>query len=144
MRPVYRVYNAPTPPEPVEIEVYEPNPEKPGCLRHVRNRTIQEIYDELVKRLKKDRLYPDEYFEIVGCSCCSSWGEREFPRFRTIACYPVTGASEGHYIHVDALVFREDIRSRLLECVPIFLGKTFQGFEFAAQVAAACAKHLGI
>lgn len=130
--------------EPIEIYVYEPDPEKPGCLRHVRNRTIKEVYDDLVSRLKAEDLLPDEYFSISSYDVVS-WkrGDLEFPRFRFIACFPVTGASEGHYIHVGVLVERTDVKPPLVELVPIFIGKTFQGFDFAAAVAAACAKHLG-
>jgi len=131
-------------PEPIEIYVYEPDPEKPGCLRHVRNRTIREVYEDLVSRLKAEDLLPDEYFNISSYEVVS-WkrGDLEFPRYRAIACFPVTGASEGHYIHVGALVERTDVKPPLVEFVPVFMGKTFQGFEFAAAVVAACAKHLG-
>ncbi|MBO8128050.1 MAG: hypothetical protein H0Z39_02460 [Peptococcaceae bacterium] len=109
-------------------------------LRYVRNRMVREVFKDLRERLKSEDLLPDEYFEL---SFGITDGDREFPRYRGLACYPVTGSSEGHYIHVDALVLREDLHPAVLECVPVFLGKTFQGFDFAARVAAACAKYLG-
>jgi hypothetical protein len=125
--------------DPIEIAKYEPIPEEPGYVRFVGNRTVREIVDELTERLKKDDRYPDEYFHCSGDFMFND--KKEFPRYRWIACYPVLGTNEGHFIHIDALVFREDLG--VLQCVPVFLGKTFQGFDFAARVATACAKHLG-
>lgn len=125
--------------KPIQIQIYEPIPEKPGYLRHVRNRTIGEIYDELRERLSNDGLLPDEYFDI-SYSCEKKPWERdkdEFPRCRRIACYAVTGSNEGHYIHVDA------IQSITQNIIPVFIGKTFQGIDFALNVVKACTIHLG-
>lgn len=129
--------------EPIEIHKYGPNPEKPGYLRYAGNRTVGEVFKELQERLKDEGLLPEEYFDLVYDSVAWPKPEAEFPRCRVIACYPVTGRSEGHYIHIDALVARHGKDSFLIEAVPLFLGKTFQGFEFAAAVANACARHLG-
>ncbi len=132
--------------EPIEIHKYEPNPENPPYLRYAGNRTVGEVFEELQGRLKAEGLLPEEYFDLVYSSVTR--GARpepraEFPDCRTIACYPVTGRSEGYYIHVDALVARHGKEGFFIEAVPLFLGKTFQGFDFAAAVANACAKHLG-
>ena len=117
--------------EPVEIEIYETVPGQPGLVRRVHNRTVGEVWQDLKDRLEKEGLLPDEYMGVAA----SANGAREFPRYRFLACYPVTGGNEGHYIHVDVLKDGKNI--------PIFLGKTFQGMDFAAVVAAACARHLG-
>lgn len=117
--------------EPIEIGVYEPMPDRPGCLRYVRNRTVGEVWKELGERLQQEDLFPDEHMGMAA----SANGRSEFPAYRFLACYPVTGGSEGHYIHVDAVKEGKN--------APVFLGKTFQGMDFAAAVAAACARHLG-
>lgn len=138
----YIVLNEDDQVRPIEIKKWVPNPEKPGYLKYAGNRTVVEVFTELKKRLEHDGLLPDEYFCISGDYRRD--GDKPFPeRHRWIACYPVTGDNEGHYIHVDALVPREKDGEHYLESVPVFLGKTFQGFDFAAKVAAACAKHLG-
>jgi len=59
--------------------------------------------------------------------------------YRWIACYPVTGGSEGHYVHVDAILQLQG-QSRI---VPLFLIKTFAGHAAARQIADACARILG-
>lgn len=122
---------APQQMEPIEIEVYEPVPERPGCLRHVRNRTVGEVWADLGKRLKMDGLFPEEYMGVVPVLS----GSEEFPQCRWIACYAVTGGSEGHCIHVYAV--------KDGKYPPVLLGKTFQGMEFAASVATACARRPG-
>lgn len=117
--------------EPVEIEIYEPVPGQLGLVRRVHNRTVREVWLELEKRLKGESLLPDEYMGVAA----SANGDMEFPNYRFIVCYPVTGGNEGHYIHVDAVMEGKN--------TPVFLGKTFRGMEFAVAVAAACARHLG-
>lgn len=117
--------------DPIEIEVYEPVPDQPGYLCRVRNRTIGEVWQDLKDRLEEDGLLPEEYMGIAA----SANGASQFPRYRFLACYPVTGGSEGHYVHVDVLKDGKHI--------PVFLGKTFKGMDFACTVAAACARHLG-
>jgi len=54
---------------------------------------------------------------------------------RWIACYAVTGTSEGHYVHVEVLA--EGGRHAL------FLGKTFQGQQSACCAASLLAMLLG-
>lgn len=61
-------------------------------------------------------------------------------RYRWIAVYPVTGSSEGHYIHVDLIhqTDREEFRT------PLFLVKTFMGHAAAVAVAAELSRLLGV
>lgn len=114
--------------------------DKDGFVHTIRRKTIKEVYDELCARLKFEDMFPDEYFEISASIKYKyeTGKEKEnapFPEFRFIACYPVTGGSEGHYIHIDVV---KDGKHE-----PIFLGKTFKGFERACEIANACSRHLG-
>ena len=130
--------------EPIEIQKHEPHPEKKGYLIHTGNISIKEVYKQLKERLEKEDLLPEEYFSI---SCDHHYKENAtFPNdYKWIACYAVTGSSEGYYTHIDVLVPREvpGQIGMILESRLLYLGKTFQGFDFAARVAAACSKHLG-
>ena len=58
--------------------------------------------------------------------------------WRWIACYYVTGDSEGHYVHVDVVLADPAHTHRTA-----FLLKTFRGAEHAAKLAAECARLLG-
>lgn len=116
-----------------------------GYVHTIRTKTIQEVYDELVARLKFEGNLPDEYFDISATIAYNDANDKfdsglhrnsEWPVYQWIACYPVTGNSEGHYIHVDII-------DKNRQAQTIFLGKTFHGFERAAEIAAACARHLG-
>ena len=115
---------------PIEIGVYMAVEGK-KYMHYSHNRSIGEIFQELKKRLEKDRFLPEEYFNIAPWQSA----EKEFPQWRWIACYAVTGCSEGHYIHVDVIASGGE-RNLL------FLGKTFQGKSFATKVALACTMHL--
>jgi hypothetical protein len=61
-------------------------------------------------------------------------------RYRWIAVYPVTGASEGHYVHVDLLWEDGWTQGR----IPLFLAKTFGGMQAAVQIAGMLARVLGV
>lgn len=117
--------------EPIEIGLWEPVKGNEGYVRHIGNRTVGEVFEELKTRLERENLLPDEYFHLaVGID-----PEQVFPEYRWITCFAVTGSSEGHYIHVEAI--KPDGKRELL-----LLGKTFEGLAFAYKVAYACAKHL--
>lgn len=103
------------------------------------NRTTVAVLHELSGRLTDEKLV-DEYFSI----------DREikegdpWPRAVWIACYAVTGGSEGHYIHVDLYMTHygqfgpSEANVRHLAC-----GKTFLGWEHAWKIAKRCAELLG-
>lgn len=80
----------------------------------------------------------DEYFDIDpevrrnGFCGLLQWPDN----IHWIACYAVTGGSEGHYIHID-LIDRDGNRTLT------FLGKTFQGMQHARCIADRCADELG-
>lgn len=46
----------------IKTEVWEPVPEKFGCIRYVRQRKAMEVFRDLEDYLKQKNLYPDEYF----------------------------------------------------------------------------------
>lgn len=58
-------------------------------------------------------------------------------RFRWVAVYPVTGGSEGHYLHVE-LIYQRDAAGKELRTnqhVRIALIKIFGGWDAAAELA---------
>jgi len=128
---------------PIEIYLYEPDREDPGFARYAGTRPVGEVFKELKQRLEAEGLLPEEYFCLEYPEPLKPKAEAPFPEFRRLACYAVTGANEGYYVHVDALVPHRDLDPPLLQAVPLFLGKTFQGMDFACRVAASCARHLG-
>lgn len=111
----------------IETEVWVLNPEKPGYLKMERKKTVNEVFQELVSVLKEEGLYGElDYFNIrVGID-----RKADFPDFHWIACFSVTGGSEGHYIHVDVISDKGTEN--------LFLGKTFLGMEHALKVSNLC------
>jgi hypothetical protein len=100
-------------------------------MRKTANKTIEEVFKELCKKLKNDGCFPDGYFNI--CYPESDYSN-EFPPYHCIACFPISDNNK-HFIRVEVIL---NEKRRL-----VFLGKTLKGFEFACKIANSCAKHLG-
>lgn len=116
----------------IETDVYEPVPDKPGLIRWVRQRTVDEVYKDTVRFLKEQGLYDElDYFSQGGLTADKN---RDFPKWNWVACYAVKGASEGYYIHLDVITADTGI------LVPLFTGKTFGGMDFALKVSNALTK----
>jgi hypothetical protein len=105
--------------------------------------TIRELYTALRPELEK----LDDGFEYFSISTTLQYtqGNRQHQpigRYRWIACYAVTGGSEGHYIHVDR-IYEAEPYARQFTHEAIFLAKTFSGYERACQIAAYLGSRLG-
>lgn len=97
---------------------------RPRLLTHIR-RDLLEVMGHMV----------DEYFSVAATD--RSKDQSVWPsKYKWIACYAVTGGSEGHYIHIDAVTPDEPSRG-------LFLGKTFLGMDHAQKIASMCSKELG-
>ncbi len=99
--------------------------EKRGLILETRMKSVREVYEYCANGLGD---MVDEYFHIMP----SVHKDRPWPNDRElqwIAVFPVTGGSEGHYVHVEA-IYRDEKdpfgRRELL-----FLGKTFRGMSHA-------------
>jgi hypothetical protein len=93
--------------------------------------TINQVFDYLSKSMPDGMI--DEYFSNM--SKYDKSGEQAFPqKYDWIACYAVTGGSEGHYVHVD--IIQDDKRTLL------YLAKTFLGYDHACEIAAHIGKTL--
>ena len=112
----------------------------------LRGRPLGEIAWALNTYLRAHQ--PSEHFEGLG-TWWWTWGKDHGaedsavipPRTRWIACYAVEGDSEGHYIHVDAIVQHPSFEKGVPhESYPLFLGKTFGGREDAYRTAQKCAE----
>jgi hypothetical protein len=80
----------------IEFDKWEPNPDKPGTVRRVGQRTAQEVFAELQHRLKSTGYLPDEYF-LLG----DEWRNgKEIPKDAGFFCTVDYGGSEGVYLDV--------------------------------------------
>jgi len=80
----------------IDFDTWEPNPEKPGTVRRVGQRTAQEVFSELQNRLESVGYLPDEYF-LMG----DEWRNgKEIPEDASFFCTVDYGGSEGVYLDV--------------------------------------------
>lgn len=103
--------------------------------------TIRQLYATLrpeVERLDDGH----EYFSLAPLLTYDDQGrvDRPIGRCRWLACYAVTGGSEGHYVHVDRLWVDDALA---LQREALFLSKTFGGYETACKIAAHLGARLG-
>ena len=80
----------------IDFDIWEPNPEKPGTIRRVGQRTAQEVFTELQHRLESTGYLPDEYFLMDG-----EWRNgKEIPEDANFFCTVDYGGSEGVYLDI--------------------------------------------
>lgn len=80
----------------IDFDIWEPNPEKPGTVRRVGQRTAQEVFAELQYRLESTGYLPDEYFLLSD-----EWRNgKEIPEGAGFFCTVDYGGSEGVYLDV--------------------------------------------
>ena len=101
--------------------------------------TVADVYKKLRDVLQAEDLI-DEYFSLAIETDATFWKLLE--SYRWIACYAVTGGSEGHYIHVDLIDgFDREWTGKALHLIT---GKTFLGLAHALKIANRCAELLRV
>ena len=115
--------------QPFEVEVYKPDPERPGYLKKERTRTYRELFQYCERVLKKAGVLELlEYFDLTADirrrhTMSDNGADSPLPeRIKWIAVFAVTGGSEGYYIHVELITTNDDPhRGHNRQCV--ILGK---------------------
>ncbi len=113
-----------------------------GYVRDEVGKTVEDVFAYVKAQLKTYATGHEEYGGIIDEYLSNS--ERRpgtWPiRARWIAVYAVTGGSEGHYVHVDAIEDTETGRT----CSGLFLAKTFRGYDHACEIARVLGKILEV
>lgn len=139
---------------PIVLEIYKPKPGdiESGLIVFSRYRRIGEVFEDLAEALRKNDMI-DEY--MSGCEAWSATGgltmASPWPAdVRWICAYPVTGGSEGHYVHIGVILDGEERKAEGGQWIygprkeiALFLVKTFQGWSHACAIANAAARLLG-
>ena len=69
------------------------------CI-NFKQRTVTEVYQYLMKRLPKKLMENMDYFATLASRKTEG---ADWPEFRWVSVYYVTGGSEGYYLHVDVI-----------------------------------------
>lgn len=129
---------------------WRPDPERPGFQIRGTRLASKQVFARLQKALRTLPV-PDEVAQWLDGSTtarsvldlcdyfsfgpCGADGDGPLPEFDWIACYAMTGGSEGHYVHVDLLGNGDND----VAVYRLAVGKTFGGWEVAWFVAQLCA-----
>lgn len=119
------------------FETYQVNDK--GLVVNEQPKTMEQVYGWLCDELKKENEPDDKWsvgpFDEYFSNMLRHHPSRQWPsQHRWIACFAVTGGSEGHYVHVEAI---GDEKRELL-----FLGKTFLGMDNALEAVGLLTKIL--
>ena len=80
----------------IDFDIWESNPDRPGTVRRIGQRTAQEVFAELQQRLESTGYLPDEYFLLDR-----EWANgKEIPKDAGFFCTVDYGGSEGVYLDV--------------------------------------------
>ena len=104
----------------IETEIWIPNEEKKGWLKYVGQRKAAEVFRELEEALKKEGLYPPEYFSLSHKFPYN--GNELFPQMADLHCYAHWGSNEGIYINVEILHYNTEIEK--YETISFATGKS--------------------
>ena len=118
--------------EPFETQIDKPDPEKPGYLKFERMATLGELCDYCERALKSSSVLDElEYFGLLHYTDANKPLPR---RIKWLAVFAVTGGSEGHYVHIDAITTNDDPH-RDHDRETLILGKDLNGdFDTALKV----------
>lgn len=102
----------------IDFDTWEPNPDRPGTVRYIGQRTAQEVFAELKQRLDSAGSLPDEYFLLDR-----EWENgREIPKSAGFFCTVDYGGSEGVYLDVYLKWFDEQKKENVTKT--FITGKT--------------------
>lgn len=120
--------------------------EKPAVGLRWSTETLAEFAEKLAVRVNEETAADgsrlcDEVFSIDKTL------PKEWPDgYRWVACYAVTGDSEGHYVHVDLVKgyrLTADAGPLVGDVIHVGMAKTFLGAKRAQEIAARCAEIAG-
>lgn len=119
----------------IETEIWEPVPDKPGCMQYVGQRKVCEVFQDLENFLREENIYPDEYFSL-------NWDfernpDAKMPHVEDIICYAQWGGSEGVYLEVEFAVKHpiENRYTRVIFASGKTLGESSKDFDRMQYIA---------
>ena len=111
----------------------------------LRGKTVAQVHDEIRDILKAEGLMDESFNVSVLWRYDHARGPEGTPwptDYRWVACFPVTGTSEAHYVHCE-LLYPRPLPLNSDTRVPIFLAKTFRGWDHAWELAKRLGELLG-
>lgn len=127
---------------PRTLPVFEPRifsaPDERGIMHTIAKRTYGDLYRHVKAALAASTLANGEVatreIEYTGLTARFDGHEsQQLPDYRWVACYAVTGGSEGYYVHVDLIV--DTLTARGFSLDRTITIKTFASMDVACELA---------
>lgn len=119
----------------IETEIWEPVPDKPGCVQYVGQRKVSDVFQDLENFLREENIYPDEYF-LLNHDFDDNL-DLEMPHVEDVICYAQWGGSEGVYLEVELSVKHstENRYTRVIFASGKTLGESNEDFDRMQYIA---------
>ena len=101
----------------IKTEIWKPSKEKKRMVTYVGQRKVKDIFSELCDYLKKENIFPDDYFVLSD----NFEVDQLMPRIVKPICYAQWGDSEGIYLEIEFIIENND---KTHERVNFATGKT--------------------
>ena len=102
----------------IETEIWEQDANNPAYRHYIGQRAAADVFRDLAEYLKKENIYPDEYFLLS-----SSFEENaKMPKVEDVICYAQWGSSEGIYLEVEFVILNK--QTNRYERINFATGKT--------------------
>ena len=98
-------------------------------------RLLKDIAEDIRKILKAEDLLDDSFGLASPISMGDAYKTKRWPdTYRWVSVFPVTGSSEGHYLHVEIISQAKQAGENGPRDL-VFLGKTFMGWDYVWRQA---------
>lgn len=124
----------------IEVDKYEPHPEKQGWVRHVGMRTYGEVFRDLESHLEEMGMIPDEYFN--SSYSLHHKDNEDLPDFSEALCNVNFGSNEGIYLDIVLASYGQDGPEFVRFATGKTLSRDVEAFYKMSMICAECSMML--
>ncbi len=124
----------------IEVDKWEPHPEKKGLVCHVGMRTYGEVFEALQNHLKEMGMLPDEYFH--ASYSLRHKDNEPLPNYSEAVCHVNFGTNEGIYLDIMFASYGSGEPEYVNFATGKTLGTSVEAFYKMSMICAECSMML--